>query len=330
MKIKTYEQLKEYLDRQEREGAVCFHGLDEKTLSKVVVGLDSHQVLTSIPNEEVKTQKFVVRQKTRNYSTPRHRHEYIEFIYVMNGQVTQEIEGRQIVMRPGDLCLLDCNVSHSNQALGEGDWAFNLIMTTDFFDTLFQALLSEENYVFTYIVNSLYSESKDRHYVLHHLPEQSFEAELMRQILCEYYSEDGGNMGRMVSCLSLLFIEISRDLSVDSAEQILQKTKHLRDSVMDYLQKNYRDATLLSTAEHLHFHPNYLSNLIKRETGKGFKDMLTDIRLAEAQRLLRSTDWKIGRIAEQVGYANEGRFYKVFQQKYRISPGEYRREREKS
>ena len=69
MKIKTYEQLKEYLDRQEREGAVCFHGLDEKTLSKVVVGLDSHQVLTSIPNEEVKTQKFVVRQKTRNYST---------------------------------------------------------------------------------------------------------------------------------------------------------------------------------------------------------------------------------------------------------------------
>ena len=51
---------------------------------------------------------------------------------------------------------------------------------------------------------------------------------------------------------------------------------------------------------------------------------------AEIQAAVGATDWKIGRIAQVVGYANEGHFYKLFQQKYHLSPGEYRRKCEKS
>ena len=202
---------------------------------------------------------------------------------------------------------------------------FNILMTADFFDTIFMYLLSEDNYISNYIINSLYSESKKKNYILYHLPKNSFESTLMEQILCEYFLEKPRNQGKILSCLLILFIEISRAVGPEDQKAIKQKHSKIQNEVFDYLKQHYKDATLQSVAKHMCFHPNYLSSLLKAETGRGFKDILIDIRMTEAANLLRNTNRKIEEITSDIGYANETYFYKCFRQKYGISPYNYRK-----
>lgn len=59
--------------------------------------------------------------------------------------------------------------------------------------------------------------------------------------------------------------------------------------------------------------------------GINFVNYLKDIRIAEAKRLLETTDEKILDISRKVGYDNEKHFMKIFKNICGISPSEYRR-----
>ena len=217
------------------------------------------------------------------------------------------------------------NVSHSSERATDDIWMFNILMTADFFDTIFMYLFSEDKYISKYIINSLYSESKKKNYIFYHLPEGSFEEKVMEQLICEYFLEEQKNIGKITACLLLLFTEISRAVGAEDEAVITQKSIKIQKEVIEYLKKNYRNATLNSVAKELCFHPNYLSALLKMEGNRGFKDILFDIRMAEASNLLCKTDRKIEEISSEIGYANEGYFYKCFKQKYGESPDNYRK-----
>ena len=152
----------------------------------------------------------------------------------------------------------------------------------------------------------------------------------VEQIICEYFMEEQKNMGKITACLILLFTEISRAVGKADEKTIKQNNSKIQSEVIEYLKKHYRDATLNSVAKELCFHPNYLSSLLKAETNKGFKDLLFDIRMTEAANLLCRTDMKIDEIAAEIGYANEGYFYKCFKQRYGESPYNYRKKHRSS
>ena len=47
--------------------------------------------------------------------------------------------------------------------------------------------------------------------------------------------------------------------------------------------------------------------------------------MTSAARLLKTTDWPVTKVAEEIGYENISFFYRKFQERYQISPKEYRR-----
>lgn len=316
---KNYDELKRYLNKEE--------GIEKNRLdyNKMALREDENHIMISYPNEDLRKERIIIRQKYRNIQIPKHRHKYIELSFMLEGELDMYIEGKKIKMKSGDLCLMDKNVAHSTEIAGDDVWMFNILMTADFFDTIFMYLFSDDNYISNYIINSLYSESNKKNYIYYHIPEHSFVEQLMEQIICEYFLENPRNKGKMISCLCILFIEISRATEQNDEETIRKNNSKIQKDVVEYLKEHYKDATLQSVAKHMCFHPNYLSTLLKMETGRGFKDILLDIRMKEAEKLLRKTDAKIEDIVEQIGYANESYFYKCFRQKYGESPFKYRK-----
>ena len=321
---KNYEELKRFLQSEEQVLK------EQKYYHASKMRMDDEQIITSYPNQEVCQERFVIRQKYKNILIPKHRHEYIELSFMLEGELSMQIEGKEIRMRSGDLCLMDRNVSHCSEMAKDGIWMFNILMTADFFDTIFMYLFSEDTYISNYIINSLYSQSKKKNYIFYHLPEDSFEERIMEQIICEYFMEEQKNMGKIIACLILLFTEISGAVGKADEKTIQQNNSKIQKEVIEYLKNHYRDATLNSVAKELCFHPNYLSSLLKSETNKGFKELLFDIRMAEAANLLCRTDMKIDEIAAEIGYANEGYFYKCFKQRYGESPYNYRKKHRSS
>ncbi|MGL5694364.1 MAG: helix-turn-helix domain-containing protein, partial [Peptostreptococcaceae bacterium] len=211
--------------------------------------------------------------------------------------------------------------------LDKNDIAVNILLTSEVFDTVFMHLLSDNNYMSNFIINSFYSTNKVKKYVVCNVEENSFLENVLINLICEYFSDSIRCQGKISGCLLLLFTELSRSLSQDERMSITKKHSKIKTDIMEYLQREYKDTNLLKAAEYFHFHPNYLSSLIKKEFGKNFKELLGDIRMIEAGNLLRITDIKINIILEKVGYSNEAHFYRQFKKKYNTTPYEYRKQK---
>jgi len=93
-----------------------------------------------------------------------------------------------------------------------------------------------------------------------------------------------------------------------------------------YIERNYMDrCTLQMVAAHVYLHPNYFSELFKRETGLGFQQYLTQLRMEKAVALLNNPDARVAEIAREVGYDDPNYFSTLFSKKYQMSPNEYRK-----
>ena len=87
----------------------------------------------------------------------------------------------------------------------------------------------------------------------------------------------------------------------------------------------HRPITAADVAASAHLHPNYAMTLFRQVLGLTIRGYITQRRLAEAQRLLLTTDATTSRIAVETGFGSASRFYEIFTRRYGRPPGEYRR-----
>ena len=97
--------------------------------------------------------------------------------------------------------------------------------------------------------------------------------------------------------------------------------------ITDYVQSHYSEASLTNEtiAAHFHYHPYYISNLMKKHTGKTLHQYLLNYRIRYAKNLLITTDTDIGTIAWKCGFNTSAYFIKIFKSHTGLTPGEYRK-----
>ncbi len=105
----------------------------------------------------------------------------------------------------------------------------------------------------------------------------------------------------------------------DSAWRLVENAK-------EYIAGHYTNEQLSVEAlcSHIHLSPTYFSTLFKREVGMSFTAYVTQVRMDEAVRLLRETDEKTYRIAQQIGYSDPNYFSYVFKRHFGLSPSKFR------
>lgn len=94
-----------------------------------------------------------------------------------------------------------------------------------------------------------------------------------------------------------------------------------------YLENNLKNARLSDFAAYVGYNPDYVSRVLKRETGDSFKEAVETEKLAYAKVLLSTTDMSVERVAAECGYANASGLYKQFTATYGITPAQYRKSR---
>jgi two-component system response regulator YesN len=96
------------------------------------------------------------------------------------------------------------------------------------------------------------------------------------------------------------------------------------DSAKRYVAENFqKPVSLNKAAQHLAISSGYLSSLFKRRTGFCFVDYVTRVKISEAEKLLVSGRYRVGEIAEMVGYEDAGYFSKIFHRITGFTPREY-------
>lgn len=87
------------------------------------------------------------------------------------------------------------------------------------------------------------------------------------------------------------------------------------------LQSRYsEELSLPVVAGELFLAPGYLSRIFKRETGKNFKEYLTEIRMDQARHLLEGGSLSVGEVARRVGYQDASYFTRVYKKQFGDTP----------
>ena len=257
-----------------------------------------------------------------------HQHNYIELVYVYSGDCRQRINGRDITMKKGEVCILDTNVLHSIEPPSENDIIINCIMSKKHLDDILIDRLSGNDLISSFFIRALYQSSNFNEYILFNSGESERLPKLMEDVLCEYFDKSLCSDEVINSYMIIIFSELLRIFEKQANSQNLGMEKDSKIKVTDiilYIQNNCKDATLTSVAEHFHFHPNYLSSALKKYTGYNFTFILQEAKIKKASFLLKNSVLSVIEIASTVGYENTNFFYKIFKKYYGCNPTEYRK-----
>ena len=91
-------------------------------------------------------------------------------------------------------------------------------------------------------------------------------------------------------------------------------------AALDEIVHNYKQANLSSVAHTYQVSLAYVSECVRAETGRTYKELLQQHRLELAARLLRRSDMTVQQIIAQVGYENTSYFYRPVPRPLRPEP----------
>lgn len=89
-------------------------------------------------------------------------------------------------------------------------------------------------------------------------------------------------------------------------------------------QDNYQ-LSVQELVERCFYSPSHLSVLFKKHMGVTIHKYIRSKKMEHATFLLKNTDYKITKIAIQLGYSEQGHFSYLFKQIYKCTPLEYRK-----
>lgn len=123
--------------------------------------------------------------------------------------------------------------------------------------------------------------------------------------------------------IEILLTMLHRAVKDESEKQALLDPEV--QEVINYLDNNYAEGlTLPDLANHFCMSQYALSRRFKRYFGLGFKKYLIHRRVVEAKRLLEETDFKVARIASDVGFNNLSAFNRDFLALTGVNPSAFR------
>ncbi|MBZ7975368.1 helix-turn-helix transcriptional regulator [Campylobacter sp. RM12637] len=153
-------------------------------------------------------------------------------------------------------------------------------------------------------------------YVHLSIPKNSIIWRLLGIIILEY-SNKSINTQKIIKPLVM---SICMYISAEYKNQNLPVKLTLVDKIIEYINLNSNNVTLLDIASLFGYHPIYISKLLPKKIGKTFSQILLESRMQKAKLLIDNTDLSIEKIANMIGYSNNSNFYKAYKKHFKTSP----------
>lgn len=266
---------------------------------------------------------ITVRKHARFNKYPKHKHNYIEMMYVYNGKMNQIIDDNEINIKEGEVILLNKEIEHEIGFASENDIIFNFIIRPEFFDYL-SSLSNDNNVIFNFILDALYSKNNLGEYLVFHSSENLAIKGLVEEIITLMYEPGFASEVKLKLLIGLMLLELMDDSNSIEAYTESGYEKLLNTSILRYVKKSYKQGSLAEVSKLLH-QPDYkICRVVKKHTGYTFKQLVQEARLEKTVELLTTTNLTISEIMDKIGYENITYFYKIFKTKYSVTPSIYR------
>lgn len=278
---------------------------------------------------------------TKYYSIDRnlHKHDFIELMFVIRGQIRQKIETNIYEYSEGQCCLITPGVNHAETYSGDAELFFFMISNEFLKDIIcmdhrFTSDGREEkndNIIYDLFQNIIEQKPFVKQYLdfLPVLPNDIIVPILekyLAQITAEaiknfpgFYPVILGNTQRLLYQLLNPQLYTWR---IISQEEQLKENLYLR--IRSILELSHGRITRQELADELKYSGHYINSIIKQNTGMSLIQFSRIFILKEAARRLTKTDESISEIIVSLGFTNRTHFYNLFKEQYGVLPKEYR------
>ncbi|WP_238902069.1 MULTISPECIES: AraC family transcriptional regulator [unclassified Clostridium] len=264
-----------------------------------------------------------IRKHTRFIHFPKHKHNYIEFNYVYQGSLTETIDEEEVTLKKGELIFLNQYITHEIEPSSEEDIIINFIIRPEFFDYIL-GLLEKDNIISSFLITTLYTNYEKGEYLYFKVSDNKEIQSLVERIITELYTPSIMSKATIKLLVGLLIVELVKNSHNIETYSVDNYEKMIIIQCLKYIDDFYQKGNLFEIANKLN-QPHYkLSKLIKKHTKMTFKELLQEKKLSKAVELLKVTEYSIVEVIELVGYENLTYFYKIFKEKYGVTPKEYR------
>jgi AraC-like DNA-binding protein len=247
-----------------------------------------------------------------------HIHPYYELLFIEEGEGWHYLDGLKVHVVPGDLFLIAPGEVHDSSGLANTkNWIINFKVGN--LDSL-STPVEERLWAF---LQPSEPQTKHFHIALEKHPQWLAN---IKHLYDEFQGQFLG-FGEAVHALLLLLLIDTARLVIPELQKVSPSSPPLLQKVFDYIKFNYaRQISLCDVAKVVRRSPAYLTDLVRRETGKTILNWIIEYRLTEAQFLLLTTNQPIRGIAESVGYLDTGHFIRQFHRIYGMTPHVWRQQ----
>lgn len=99
------------------------------------------------------------------------------------------------------------------------------------------------------------------------------------------------------------------------------------ERVKQFAERNFdKKVTLKDAADLVALSSKYLSRIFSQETGVGFAEYRTEIKMNKAKEMLESTGYNVDQISAKLAYENTESFIRAFKKSLGCTPTEYRKQ----
>jgi len=297
------------------------HHVDDLPANAVIKNIENR----IINNYFFKSRDVYISKHDRFADYPEHSHKFLEMNYMLNGSCDEIVNGTSIHLNKGDLLLIDVGSSHSIKKLSENDLLINLLFRDKSINiNLLSDMRRSNSILYDFLIKRSSGERTSLKYVIFKNDNNNDIKKTMEDIISEYYSKNEFSNPIISSYLSILLTKLVRNYHVTINNK--NPRQQLMIKILKEISGNYQNITLSKLALKYGYNRNYLSNLIKKETGKNFSTLINTQRMIKAHTLITSTDLPILDIIENIGMLNKSDFYKKYKNQYHILPNEERKQ----
>ena len=260
-----------------------------------------------------------LRSKSEDTGYGEHVHEFIEIIYISDGEGSQFVDGVEYSVKRGDMLFVNWGATHSFES--DGTMSYTEIYFSP--KLVENGVITPENAIAMLALSSFDGMRAEKSGgMVSFLGQDMIEIEFILGAM-KRELERGALASRNIveSYVNIIIAMMLRKASSDDdllAEDMWQSMK-------SYIDSNPEEKmTLSSLSSKMFYNPSYFSRVFKRKFGTSPMEYLRERRLERASVLLISTDDSVDDIIERVGFTDRSSFYHLFSKRFGQTPSEYR------
>jgi AraC-like DNA-binding protein len=270
--------------------------------------------------------------RTEQSSLAEHGHEFVELVYVVRGRGVHIFQGTEYDIHAGDVFIINPGETHAYYVdSGAPMEIINCLFMPSFIpDVLLGELEIAGSMDFFYVIPFLKHDVRFNHRLNLHGQDAASVLMLLESMIREMGCRGLGHatlirlqMIELLVLLSRYYAFMQQHRAHPSPRQLDREMTAKR--IYGYLERNFdKKITLQSLSGLFNVSTRQLNRMMREEFGKSIFDVLHEIRIEHAKRMLLESDEKVIWVATMVGYEDPSFFSRLFVRHAGCSPRQYR------